>query len=158
MHLNRTHGLFLKKKIANNTPRNNSENSRGKFICTNIICKAECDNYDKYIKHLKSHLRIKEEIRCPYNNCAMKYKILSSYTSHVSKQHSNHDNTMEFREIVHEVNPNDDMPLFYAMNCIDDQDLENYESSVPPKPELMNQEVDKQKSFLINKAQFFLKL
>ncbi|KAJ8673838.1 hypothetical protein QAD02_005100 [Eretmocerus hayati] len=60
---------------------------RGKFLCTLEICQKECDTFSSLIKHLKSHLRGKEEISCPFRDCKGKYTILTSFTSHLTKKH-----------------------------------------------------------------------
>ncbi|KAJ8669101.1 hypothetical protein QAD02_000360 [Eretmocerus hayati] len=60
---------------------------RGKFLCTLEICQKECDTFSSLIKHLKSHLRGKEEISCPFRDRKGKYTILTSFTSHLTKKH-----------------------------------------------------------------------
>lgn len=61
----------------------------GRYICTFEICQQHCDTYGAYMKHLKSHTNKKQEIKCPYNYCNSKFVVTSSFTSHLTRKHSN---------------------------------------------------------------------
>ncbi|KAL0098870.1 hypothetical protein PUN28_020857 [Cardiocondyla obscurior] len=55
-----------------------------------IVKDATCipDNQCKYIcSRLKFHIRRSEKIVCPYPCCTKRYKVVSSFTSHLTKIH-----------------------------------------------------------------------
>ena len=39
------------------------------------------------IKHMKTHIRSKIEITCPFSGCGFKYKNVGSFTSHICRRH-----------------------------------------------------------------------
>ena len=54
------------------------------YNCTVRGCNRSEINFGRYMDHLKTHLRQKIFVTCPFENCPAEYNILSSFTSHIS--------------------------------------------------------------------------
>ena len=85
-HLIRNHGYYSKSR-EKTLYKEYAANATGKYICDNVLCKQECSNFADLLKHLKLHISQKEQITCPYKNCRRTYKVLSSFTGHLTRSH-----------------------------------------------------------------------
>ncbi|KAJ8671567.1 hypothetical protein QAD02_002826 [Eretmocerus hayati] len=83
-HLLTSHGLRRRQEIYGGAIH---PNNRGKFVCNLDICRRECDTFPELLKHLRIHLSKKIQIKCPIDGCDKKYKLKSSFASHISKNH-----------------------------------------------------------------------
>ncbi|XP_063763029.1 uncharacterized protein LOC134880193 [Eleginops maclovinus] len=67
------------------------EHSKGHKIVTKLCCDlctfSEPSNIIKYCAHLKTHLRNRETVKCPFAGCSFKSNVLSTFTSHRSRYH-----------------------------------------------------------------------
>jgi len=88
-HLIRVHGLQSKNQKIIIREVTCTSDERCKYICTVDICKKEFYNFYELVKHLKFHIKKKEQIVCPYSQCKNKYTVVSSFTGHMSKMHRN---------------------------------------------------------------------
>lgn len=177
-HLIRAHGLMQSKNqrtiIRDATC---TSNERCKYMCSIDICKKEFDNFSKLVKHLKFHIKKKDQIMCPYPQCKNKYTVVSSFTGHMSKMHRNydyntdnvresHDNddatesTSQFFEPLNKVNGSVVLPNNYRELALEVNDQLNVNS-------IELEDVDNKISyntavesnlFVENVAQFYLKL
>ncbi|XP_049450794.1 uncharacterized protein LOC125900072 [Epinephelus fuscoguttatus] len=63
----------------------------GKKIVTKLCCDlctfSEPSDINKYYAHLKTHLRNRETVKCPFADCSFKSSILSTFTAHRSRYH-----------------------------------------------------------------------
>ena len=57
------------------------------LVCTVSICKEQFFNSKVLLKHLKDHILDGFTVQCPASNCDRCYKVVSSFTSHVSRCH-----------------------------------------------------------------------
>ncbi|KAJ8677266.1 hypothetical protein QAD02_013053 [Eretmocerus hayati] len=143
-HLLINHGLRRRPENRGGTIQSNE---RGKFICSLDICRQESNTFSDLLKHLKIHLTNNIEIECPIVGCDKKYKLKSSFTGHMSKNHRQtpnqvHDyqddafcDQMQIDEGSPQTNAPEDLPNPDHQDLTDDFDL-----------------------FLQNVAQFCLKL
>ena len=64
----------------------------GKKIVTKLCCDlctfSEPSDINKYCAHLKTHLRNRETVKCPFADCSFKSNILSTFTAHRSREGS----------------------------------------------------------------------
>lgn len=58
-----------------------------KYICNISICKQQLDTSYKLIKHKKHHMGEGSVITCPFENCIINFKVLSSLTTHLTRYH-----------------------------------------------------------------------
>jgi len=148
------------------------------YICTVDICKKEFYNFYELVKHLKFHIKKKEQIVCPYSQCKNKYTVVSSFTGHMSKMHrkcsyntgnvqESHDNddamesTSEFFEPLNEASTES---IILSNNCrelrseINDQiNASSIEELEDVGNEVYNTAIESN-LFTENVAQFYLKL
>ncbi len=63
----------------------------GKKIVTKLCCDlctfSEPSDINKYYPHLKTHLRNREIVKCPFADCSFKSSILPTFTAHRSRYH-----------------------------------------------------------------------
>ncbi|XP_031418504.1 uncharacterized protein LOC116219363 [Clupea harengus] len=45
-------------------------------------------NLKQYLSHLRSHLKNKETVKCPYQDCSFQSTVYSTFTGHLSRYHS----------------------------------------------------------------------
>jgi len=56
--------------------------------CGVLLCQQECLGYANFVKHLKQHLAVGVAVSCPYKNCCKLFKVKSSFSSHLSRNHN----------------------------------------------------------------------
>lgn len=56
-------------------------------LCCDLCTFSEPSNINTYFAHLKTHLRNKETVKCPFADCSFKSSILSTFTAHRSRYH-----------------------------------------------------------------------
>lgn len=56
-------------------------------LCCDLCTFSEPSNINKYFAHLKTHLRNKETVKCPFADCSFKSSVLSTFTAHRSRYH-----------------------------------------------------------------------
>ncbi|KAL2101492.1 hypothetical protein ACEWY4_003253 [Coilia grayii] len=56
-------------------------------LCCDLCTFSEPSNINKYFSHLKTHLRNKETVKCPFADCFFKSSVLSTFTAHRSRCH-----------------------------------------------------------------------
>ncbi|XP_032366275.1 uncharacterized protein LOC116685222 [Etheostoma spectabile] len=61
--------------------------------CSWEFCGKECESIKGLVAHLKCHLQEGLEVTCPYSGCAKAFKVISSFTSHLSRCHKQCDVT-----------------------------------------------------------------
>ena len=62
------------------------------YQCQIPVCKASFSSMKKLISHLQYHIRVEAiTVTCPYQNCEKQFKKRSSFTSHISRNHSEND-------------------------------------------------------------------
>lgn len=57
--------------------------------CPFTFCSKILESIKDFLGHLKDHLTQGLEIACPFQGCHLKFKIKTSFTSHLSRQHKN---------------------------------------------------------------------
>lgn len=55
--------------------------SRGECVALSF------ESFIELKKHLKQHLKKREDIHCPFNGCSHRFNVSSSFTSHLSRKH-----------------------------------------------------------------------
>ena len=60
--------------------------------CAFASCQYKCSNLYDFIQHFKVHINDGHSVPCPFTNCNGVFKIVSSFTSHISRQHKSRDN------------------------------------------------------------------
>lgn len=63
-------------------------NAAVKLKCNVLLCQQECSDYTKFVKHLKQHLVVGVAVSCPYKKCNKVFKVRSSFSAHLSRNHS----------------------------------------------------------------------
>ena len=158
-HLHRTHGLQTKKKES---VRNDyTENKKGKYVCTVEICRKEFDNLPILLKHLKVHItKTQEKITCPFRRCRRQYTVLSSFTSHLSKIHKNHEKLLLDHD--RSCSTENTIQNSIADEVTDERPLDindHINISVAPERQEIQPDINLESDlFLYNVAQFYLKL
>ena len=97
-HLLRTHVVLLSSK--NNKNSSPFRIARTQFICSVQLCKKVFSSSNAVIQHLKDHIRSKEKIKCPFQNCNNEYNIVPSFSGHLSKNHTNPSSSSTSRSTV----------------------------------------------------------
>jgi hypothetical protein len=119
-------------------------------VCTVETCGRQF-TLDQLIPHLKEHLKKKEVIACPYQQCGRQYSLISSFTAHISRCHYTSLNVATSSVVTE----NTGMPLHDDTNAANDSDIitsdvaspENYDNCDFPTNEIHH-----------NMASFFLKM
>ncbi|XP_031780303.1 uncharacterized protein LOC100679989 isoform X1 [Nasonia vitripennis] len=165
-HLFRSHNL-LKQKENPKTVLNSDQ--RGKFVCSISSCEKDWDCFSDLVKHLKVHIKKNDQITCPMHDCGKKYKVLSSFTSHLTKQHRNNYKKVQDSKIydqseIEESQTNSDSVEAQSLECVVDNKNQSErfeidgdaqsESPVEQNPSLE----ESSDLYLHNLAQFYLKL
>ena len=99
-HITRDHGN-LRNLPSQFNAQINSIGCFGSFVCPLTFCRQECDDLQKFLKHLKDHLGERIEISCPFSNCTSRFKVKSSFTSHLSRCHRKHDMSQIDKSLIH---------------------------------------------------------
>ncbi|KAJ8682313.1 hypothetical protein QAD02_018105 [Eretmocerus hayati] len=120
-HLRRAHHLYLR---IENPQSVQAANAYGKFICTVISCRKECDVLSELIKHLKVHLNDQQEILCPISGCRKKFSRSNSFSVHLSRYHRRNYRRIEVgaQNTSHRVDP--------GIEARDDHHIDQNESEV----------------------------
>jgi len=63
-------------------------NAAVKLKCGVLLCRQECIDYTSFVKHLKQHLVTGVAVSCPFRNCHQTFKVKSSFSAHLSRNHS----------------------------------------------------------------------
>ncbi|XP_016842392.1 uncharacterized protein LOC103315333 [Nasonia vitripennis] len=165
-HLFRSHNL-LKQKENPKTVLNSDQ--RGKFVCSISSCEKEWDCFSDLVKHLKVHIKKNDQITCPMHDCGKKYKVLSSFTSHLTKQHRNNYKKVQDSKIydqseIEESQTNSDSVEAQSLECVVDNEnqSERFEidgNAQSESPVELNPSLEESSDlYLHNLAQFYLKL
>ena len=56
-------------------------------LCRDLCTFSEPSNINKYFAHLKTHLRNKETVKCPFADCPFQTSVLSTLTCHRGRYH-----------------------------------------------------------------------
>ncbi|KAJ8667819.1 hypothetical protein QAD02_009482 [Eretmocerus hayati] len=158
LHLQAAHDALV---TVENPQSNSCANSAGKFCCTINVCRKEFDRFSLLSKHLKYHLKAKEQIKCPFKGCKNEYSAITSFTSHLTKKHRKDYRNIP-KNVTESVNnvptqnepipvPNDpiESPL-----CGQSSDSSNHDTA-----EVSHDELPDPSTLDINRiAQFYLKL
>jgi len=86
-HIYRSHD----KSQKNNQMKQSSELSTNADIilkCSVILCQKVCETVPDLIKHVKEHIHAGTEMPCPFKECTKVYCKKSSFSSHLSRNHS----------------------------------------------------------------------
>lgn len=86
-HVIRFHQLSTRKNCLQTNNFQCVQDFAGKFVCSVEVCKKQLDSYQLLLKHLKGHIRSGMSVKCPYNLCQHKSRIVSSFTGHLAKFH-----------------------------------------------------------------------
>lgn len=62
-------------------------NKHGKYVCNVAICGKVFDQYPHLLKHMKEHIIKGTVVTCPHLGCSKVYKLVNSFTSHLSRYH-----------------------------------------------------------------------
>lgn len=62
-------------------------NANFNMVCPLELCKKRFGSVKPLIRHCKQHIRYGFNICCPFDNCTKMYKVVSSFSSHVSRCH-----------------------------------------------------------------------
>lgn len=64
-----------------------SDDPQGPFVCDNASCQKKCIDLKDLLAHIRLHLSKRELVHCPFTNCDKTFKLRSSFTAHVSRNH-----------------------------------------------------------------------
>lgn len=60
------------------------------YQCQQILCGKKFCSGELLMRHLRQHITTgREDTKCPYSDCSKSFTNLSSFTSHISRQHRN---------------------------------------------------------------------
>ncbi len=51
-------------------------------------CQVRCETLSRFYQHLKTHIREGRSISCPFQQCDKSFSVVSTFTAHVSRKHS----------------------------------------------------------------------
>ncbi len=57
------------------------------LTCHVDFCREKCKSLKFFYSHLKIHIREGKTVACPYRKCDKRFRVLSTFTSHVSRRH-----------------------------------------------------------------------
>lgn len=57
--------------------------------CRVDFCSYTCSELPLLFSHLKSHIKDGVEVTCPFRACGKKFKVKSTFSSHLSRTHRN---------------------------------------------------------------------
>lgn len=57
-------------------------------LCCDLCTFSEPSNINKYFAHLKTHLKNRESVKCPFVGCTFKSSVLSTFAAHRSRCHT----------------------------------------------------------------------
>ena len=64
------------------------------FICPLKFCQEPFVYLKPYISHLKTHMKYDFSIGCPFPNCTKSYSVVSSFSTHLSRNHCKNDTVL----------------------------------------------------------------
>lgn len=82
----------------------NTVNSSAATQCQCSFCAKILQSIKYLIAHQKEHIMQGVEVTCPFHVCNSKFKIKSSFTSHLSRRHKNPANRVVSSELLVHVN------------------------------------------------------
>ena len=62
---------------------------KDKYNCNVPSCEKKVNNYKELVAHMKCHLNEGKVIECPHRGCIKKFKVKSTFASHLSRNHCN---------------------------------------------------------------------
>ena len=68
-------------------PGNNERRCEGTNLYSCIFCQEQFADLTDIFRHLKTHIRDGNEIECPFRNCQSRYRVVSSFSSHLARFH-----------------------------------------------------------------------
>lgn len=126
--------------------------------CPFDFCAQVVRNLNDLLQHLKSHIAQDTEVTCPFQGCGFKFRVKSSFSSHLSRRHRDTSNRKVLQNLV--INPNSyylnnnvqvtDMPCT-SSDSLDDSTFGDSENN-------SNDDENDRELFLKNLALFYLKL
>ncbi len=113
---------------------------------------VRCETLSRFYQHLKTHIREGRSISCPFQQCDKSFSVVSTFTAHVSRKHSD----------CLEVNLIDSVALPHGMNECTEQHLEISQDFLCSDTDGLEQDTFGESvvedQFLIHPALFYLKL
>lgn len=110
-------------------------------VCCDLCTFSEPSNINKYFAHLKTHLRNKEAVKCPFAGCSFKSSVLSTFTAHRSRYHRFSSlNGLRPELFVHHTLPNTVLEEEFVSHT---EDSPSYDSLPDAEPVLENGEAIK---------------
>ncbi len=58
------------------------------LTCHVDSCQVRCETLNRFYQHLKTHIREGRSISCPFQQCDKSFSVVSTFTAHVSRKHS----------------------------------------------------------------------
>lgn len=95
----------LKSHIHRNhlqKPRRSTAAPSGNGRCNVQGCDYVSVNITTVCAHLRLHIRNGKSVTCPYDGCTNKFRVMSSFTAHVSRKHRQPE-LRQFNQIESEV-------------------------------------------------------
>lgn len=160
-HLLRSHQFPRKKTQVQNI----AQSRNIYFECTVQLCKKRFSSRQDLFKHLRTHIRNKEKVTCPFDECDKVYTILTSFSGHVSRSHRDlpptitldqpENRNLNIEDIVdseHNLSDGEHDPVN------DECDFVDVERDSDDGFQLTSEKDASNDPFLLNTAHFFLKL
>ena len=72
-----------------NTCHSSTGKEREVFRC--VLCDRKMCDIMLTLKHLRSHVKMKQNVPCPFRRCNFHSSVLSTFNSHISKKHHPYD-------------------------------------------------------------------
>lgn len=57
------------------------------LTCHVDFCSAKCDSLTEFYSHLEVHIKEGQVVACPFKQCDKTFKVVSTFTSHLSRKH-----------------------------------------------------------------------
>ncbi|XP_028416452.1 uncharacterized protein LOC114540531 [Dendronephthya gigantea] len=123
--------------------------------CQCSFCSKFLQSIKDLIAHQKDHITQGVEVTCPFNGCNSKFKIKSSFTSHLSRRHKNPANREVSSELLVHVNS---QATNNTSNLSQFDGFDSGETSNNDNLENDDTQEDISELFVKNLALFYLKL
>lgn len=128
--------------------------------CPFDFCAKLVQNLDDLLQHLKSHITQGNEITCPFQGCGLKYRVKSSFSSHLSRRHKETTNRNVLPDLIvggggDYLDNNAQGTGMSSDNNLDDLNFDDWDMDINDDSD--NVETDRE-LFLKNLALFYLKL
>ena len=59
------------------------------LTCHVDFCSVTCENLTSFFSHLRIHIKEGKIVSCPFRQCEKQFRVLSTFTSHMSRKHRN---------------------------------------------------------------------